>query len=151
MGVDTFGCKALDSWGTLMFRRTAAVIGLATLATTINAGGAALAAPGAAPLGAPGAEHRRIVEFWTHERRATAIPRDLSRPAPNARPGGGGGGGAGTVTGATWTGGGSVAVTTGKVFFTLGSSRYTCSASAVQGGGGALVLTAGHCVHDGNN
>jgi len=37
------------------------------------------------------------------------------------------------------------------VFFTLGASRYTCSASAVQGAAGNLVVTAGHCVHGGEN
>ena len=136
-----------------MRRTIPAVVGLLALAASAAGGSAAVAAPaGGLPAVAAADEHRRIVEFWTPERRASAIPRD-GRPVPTARPGGGGGGGGGgstTVTGATWTAGGSVAVTTGKVFFTLGSSRYTCSASAVEGAAGNLVFTAGHCVHAGN-
>lgn len=135
-----------------MRRTIPALVGILSFAA-VAAGSAAAAPPAGLSLPAVSAadEHRRIVEFWTPERRASAQPRDLVL-RPNARPGGGGGGGGGstTVTGATWTGGGSVTVTTGKVFFTLGSSRYTCSASAVGGGAGNLVLTAGHCVHDGN-
>jgi V8-like Glu-specific endopeptidase len=53
------------------------------------------------------------------------------------------------VPGATWTGGGQVAITTGKVFFTENGTRYTCSGSAVAAGAVNLVLTAGHCVHGG--
>jgi V8-like Glu-specific endopeptidase len=63
---------------------------------------------------------------------------------------GGGGSGPAAVTGATWTGGGDVAKSTGKVFFTLGGVDYVCSGSAVQSGHRNLVLSAGHCVHDGD-
>ena len=101
------------------------------------------------------AEHARIVDFWTPARQASAAPRDLTRPDdnskpanPNGKPGGGGGSGTGDSTGATWTGGTSVVTTTGKVFFTLGSLRYTCSGSAVDSPSGLVVLTAGHCVFD---
>src|SRR3954471_4922102 len=62
------------------------------------------------------AEHQHVVDFWTPDRRAAAVPADITRPTPNAgKPGGSGGGGAGgggtgaVVTGATWTGGGAVA------------------------------------------
>ncbi len=78
-----------------MRRIITSLVGLAVTVTAVG-GGAASASPGTAP-GAPhapaasaAAEHRRIVEYWTPERRATAIPRGLARPAPNARPGGGG-------------------------------------------------------------
>ena len=93
-------------------------------------------------------EHRRVVNYWTAERRAKAIPRDMTGgrnvKVPMAKPGGSGG----TSSGA-WTQGGYVAVTTGKVFFTLGGVNYVCSGSAVESGRNSLVLTAGHCVHDG--
>jgi hypothetical protein len=131
-----------------MRRTITTFVGL--VAVSLGAVASAEASPGR-PTATRGDEHRRIVEFWTAERRASAIPRELVRPAPNARPGGGGGGGSGTVTGATWTLGGSVIMTTGKVFFTVGASRYTCSASAVDSPGGNLVLSAGHCVHAGSN
>ena len=39
--------------------------------------------------------------------------------------------------------------TTGKVFFTLGGSNYVCSGSAVTSGNESVVLTAGHCLHEG--
>src|SRR5687768_484984 len=89
---------------------------------------------GSTPGSDASSEHRRVVSYWTPQARASAVPRDVMRPGEPpkaaARPGGGGGGG-GVVTGATWTGGGDVVKTTGKVFFTLNGSRYTCSASAV--------------------
>lgn len=95
-------------------------------------------------------EHQRIVEYWTPERRASAIPMDqqlAGGPQAMAKPGSG----SGDVTGATWTAGGSVSYTTGKVFFTLNGTRYTCSGSAAASSHGNLVLSAGHCVHDGDN
>lgn len=97
------------------------------------------------------AEHRRIVNYWTAQRRASAKPRDIVLPLgakaqPKAKPGTGG---SGDVLGASWTAGGSVSVTTGKVFFTLGSSRYVCSGSAVASSSESVVLTAGHCLHEG--
>lgn len=99
------------------------------------------------------AEHQRIVDFWTAERRASAKPRDIvlplgSKAQPKAKPGTGSGG---DVLGASWADGGSVSVTTGKVFFTSGGSRYVCSGSAVESAQNSLVLTAGHCVHDGGS
>jgi hypothetical protein len=108
-------------------------------------------------------EHQRIVDFWTAERRAEARPADILLPGPkakpdgvgNGKPGGGGGGDdggtTGTVTGAKWTQGGNVAKTTGKVYFRDGPYLYVCSGSAVGSSSESLVLTAGHCVHDGNN
>jgi V8-like Glu-specific endopeptidase len=132
-----------------MLRRSALVmIGAAMVVAALP--GASSAQP--APRGAA-AEHRRIVDSWTPANRAAAIPRDKVRPGapvPNAKPGTGGGGG-GTVAGATWTGGGQVAKTTGKLFFVENGVRYTCSGSAVSAGGVNMVLTAGHCVHGGGS
>jgi hypothetical protein len=112
----------------------------------------------------PAAEHRRIVEYWTPERMARAIPRlpevAHHRPGHGGGPPGNGGNGDDngngedtTVTGEPWTAGGDVAVTTGVVFFRLGTTNYRCSGGAVTDGKGnevSLVVTAGHCLHEGN-
>lgn len=139
--------------------------GGALAATTLMLAGPASAAP---PSDNPGAEHRRIVDYWTPEKVAAAKSADRvldtkGRAAPAARGGGGskgkpggggsGGGGGGTntsVLGASWTGGGEVLKTTGKVLFSLRSGDYVCSASLVNDGvaGRAVAATAGHCVYD---
>jgi hypothetical protein len=140
----------------------------------------------AAPAGAerpedPGAAaeaHRRVVEFWTPDRVAQAVPLDMTRgfdgvrrptaPGGNGggkpdkpdKPGGGGGGeepppdtgGIEVVDGDSWVAEGAVADLTGKVLFAFGDSYYICSAGVVSDGNTgdarALVLTAAHCVFD---
>jgi len=111
------------------------------------------------------AEHARILRYWTPKRMKNAMPRDfvLTKrgvvPAGKggnkpSKPGGGGGGGStSTVTGAPWTEGGAGLKLTGKVFFTLGSTNYVCSASTVYDGNASIsmVLTAGHCAYDETN
>ncbi|MEU5878274.1 hypothetical protein [Spirillospora sp. NPDC047279] len=52
-------------------------------------------------------------------------------------------------TGALWTGGGLVARTTGKVFFSIGGRDFLCSASTVRSANKDVVVTAGHCVKAG--
>jgi hypothetical protein len=114
------------------------------------------------------AEHQRVVDFWTPERVAQAVPRDFVRdpvtgrfsPAkkPPGTPGGGGGGGGGgettsVVTGASWNGGGQVDASVGKVLFAMGGNYYICSATVIDDGGSdsngfGLILTAAHCVYD---
>jgi hypothetical protein len=109
-------------------------------------------------------EHQRIIDFWTPERVAQAVPRDFVfdpgsgryLPANHApghgggKPGGGGpgGGDSSVVTGDSWTGGGEVVDGTGKVLFAMGSSYYICSASVVDdtANGRSIILTAAHCV-----
>jgi hypothetical protein len=115
---------------------------------------------GATAEGRAQTEQERVISYWTAARIASAIPRDIvidRGRAPQAKPpgtpgGGGGGGGSddGGVTGIAWAGGGDVQQTTGKVLFTLGSSNYVCSGSAVVDSlsDHSLVLTAGHCVYD---
>ena len=118
-------------------------------------------------------EHQRVIDFWTHERVAQAIPRDFifdpatGRFDPVAKPdnpgngndggngGGPGGGGedSSVVTGASWNGGGDVDGAVGKVLFRMGSSYYICSATLIDdeaagSNGSALILTAAHCVYD---
>lgn len=48
--------------------------------------------------------------------------------------------------GGEWTGGGAVASTAGRVFFTYGGRRASCSGNAVTSGNKSVVMTAGHCV-----
>ena len=58
--------------------------------------------------------------------------------------------GAGTrASGLPWAGGGAVARTTGRVFFTLNNVQYSCSGSAVASKNQDVVMTAAHCVSDG--
>ena len=114
---------------------------------------AAAAVPAAAAPGASAdarAEHQRIVRYWTPARMKAAIPRGLTRANPPHTPAGKPGRSSSTVTGATWTKGGIVRESVGKVFFTLGSTNYTCSGSVTEDGRAnvSLVLTAAHCAYD---
>jgi V8-like Glu-specific endopeptidase len=56
----------------------------------------------------------------------------------------------GVTTGAQWTGGGAIARTAGKIFFTLGGTDYVCSGTAVASANADTAVTAGHCTADGN-
>ena len=148
-----------------MRRRLSILLSAGLVTAVLAAGGTAAAVPakgvhGSAKGGAEKSAHDRIVKYWTPERRANAIPRDVRLPSTRAKGGkpgkpghgggggGGGGGGTGVVTGATWTDPTApVAHTTGKVFFHMGRYDYVCSGSAIDGSVN-LVLTAGHCVWD---
>ena len=65
----------------------------------------------------------------------------------------GSGGGNGSVTGASWTGGGKVAGSVGRILFSSGGSQWICSGTVVDDGstsnGYSVVLSAGHCAYDG--
>ena len=143
---------------------TVAVVGalLATLVLVMVAGGSA-----ASPDGHGKRDRAVVTAYWTAERVARAVPREVSpdrlpsfaRPRetgkPSGTPGGGGGGSGGggtgtSVTGAAWTGAGKVKATTGKVLFTMDEVDYVCSGSVVQDATAdtSLILTAGHCVYD---
>ena len=132
--------------------------GIAGLVAALGlASGAAAAVPAANGGNSDEArvEHQRIVDFWTPERVARAVPRDFAfNPdtgsfVPRAKP---------SKPGPTtdlepiWKGEvfGTVGTTTGKVLFQMGSSYYVCSASVVQDKKADLsvVLTAAHCVYD---
>ena len=135
-----------------MRRSLLAAVAVAALALALAAPAGAKSGNAASAADKAQAEHQRIADYWTAERRASAKPRDIVLPlgtkaSPNAKPSKPGSGG--NVLGAAWTSGGSVAATTGKVFFTSGGSRYVCSGSVVDSEHGNLVLTAGHCAHDG--
>jgi hypothetical protein len=101
------------------------------------------------------AEHDRIVAYWTPARMASAIPRDFVKAGgkvlPNAKPQPPSGGGSGAVNGASWTNlNNPIVARSGKVFFTMGTTRYVCSGSVANDSRNdlSLVLTAGHCAYD---
>ena len=127
-------------------RDVLAFLGLLATMAVLVAAGSSVAAPGARQ------DRAAIVAYWTPDRVAHAVPRDVSPKGfrPQARPSGGGGGGGGGVTGAAWTGGGKVKATTGKVLFTMAGVDYVCSGSVADdtSSSTSLVLTAGHCVYD---
>lgn len=94
-------------------------------------------------------DHERVVKFWTVDKIAKAIPRDFIRTSsgryePAKK------GDSSTVLGASWTEGGDVSETTGKVFFQLGDVFYVCTGSVVddQTAGRSIVVTAAHCLYD---
>lgn len=110
----------------------------------------------------------RILNYWTPERVRNAIPKlpmlegtpAHHRPDHAGGPSGGsddddGGGSTGDVTGAPWNDSsakGMVGETTGKVLLTMEGTNYVCSGSTVTSpAGDSIVLTAGHCVHDGDD
>ncbi len=112
------------------------------------------------------AEHDRIVAYWTPKRMREAVPADVlvagrdkssagdrvesGSPQAVSAKGKPGGGTTGGFTGGYFMDTGkAVQQTTGKVFFTLGGTNYVCSGSAVSSANRDVVLTAGHCVHEG--
>ncbi len=125
---------------------------------------ASLALPlAAAPVlgrDAAATQHDRTVAYWTAERIANAKPRDFVR-TPGGQfearqgkpPGGGTPTGTASVIGASWTKGGQVVRTTGKVLFTLNSGNYICTGTAVNDGtsGRSIVISAAHCAWDGKD
>ncbi|GGT36436.1 trypsin-like serine peptidase [Nonomuraea spiralis] len=54
-----------------------------------------------------------------------------------------------STIGSRWSTGGAVTRTTGRVFLTLAGADFVCSASTVSSASKDLVVTAGHCVKDG--
>ena len=107
-------------------------------------------------------DHATVVRYWTPERVARAVPREVSPDSgpsgftPLARNAGKPGGGGGSTTssgGAQWTRAGVVKETTGKVLFTMAGTDYVCSGSVVidTSATTSLVLTAGHCAYDETN
>ena len=101
--------------------------------------------------------HQQTVAYWTSERIANARPRDFVKTPSGAfqpRKGKPPAGGTGSVIGASWTKGGQVVVTTGKVVFTLNSGDYICTGTLVNDGargGRSIVVSAAHCAWDGKD
>ncbi len=132
----------------------------ATVTAVLVAGATVLSgATGASAQGAPHSDrsaHDRVVAFWTNERVARAIPRDFDFDPhtgsfrPTAKPAGGSSGSSSTTLGSSWTAGGEVLKTTGKVLFAMGGTYYVCSASVADDAvsGRSIILTAAHCAYD---
>lgn len=156
-------------------RRRTILVTLAAAALAVASAAAVAPTAGASAesgqTGQDTAQQRRerVLDYWTPARVRSAVPAlpvlegtpNHHRPGHAGGPGGGGedpgdGGGDTTTTvvlGAPWHGSsatGAVGETTGKVLFTMGGTNYVCSGSTVGSGTPSIVLTAGHCVHDGN-
>lgn len=119
---------------------------------------AAAGAAGADRSAADRAEDARVLAYWTPARIANAKFRDFVRTdsgkmVPHAKPPGGGGGG--VVAGASWANGGAIQKRSGRILFSSGGSDWICSGAVVNdsstSNGYSIVLTAGHCVYDGND
>jgi hypothetical protein len=90
---------------------------------------------------------------WSAEDMRSAIPMDRLVASPKVSPAEVARGletvvrpSAFPTSGATWTGGGAVVSTAGRVFFTMGANKASCSGDAVTSGNQSVVITAGHCV-----
>ncbi|MFC7306511.1 trypsin-like serine peptidase [Streptomyces monticola] len=99
-----------------------------------------------------------VEDFWTPERMRAAEPLDVLPVQPDdladvkkgaellVPPTGAPGTKAFPQKGGAWTGGGKVASTAGRVFFTYQGRQASCSGNAVTSANKSTVLTAGHCV-----
>ena len=122
----------------------------------LGATSAGASPPDTHPGGGVSANHAKVVDYWTADRVANAVPREITldklpagvNPMKGKPPGTGGGGGGNS--GSPWTGGGAVVDTTGKVLFTMGGVDYVCSGSTVDDSSNStsMILTAGHCLYD---
>ena len=113
----------------------------------------ALPVVAAQPSGADAqrAENQRVMNYWTPARIAAAQPRDFVKTSNGTfQPTAGKPGGGGAVTGASYTGGGAIASSEGKVYFHMDGGDWQCSGTpAVDSRTGfTVVLTAGHCAYD---
>ncbi|MEW2359990.1 peptidase [Spirillospora sp. NPDC029432] len=134
-----------------------AVLALPLLAVPAQAAPASPSpAPRARTQAADEAAQKRVTGYWTRDRMRSATPmerlfrakkqsaKDAVRrgleqvlpPSTKALP----------STGDTWTGGGAVARTAGRVFFTYQGRNASCSGDAVTSANRSTVITAGHCV-----
>jgi V8-like Glu-specific endopeptidase len=137
--------------------RSRVLVVLGTMALTLLLPGT-VGARSASDAAKAQADYNRIIAYWTPARIAAAKWRDYSmdpktgKITPNAgKPGSGGGG----VTGASWTGGGQVYSSVGRILFSSGGSQWICSGTVVNDGstsnGYSIVLSAGHCAWDGTD
>jgi hypothetical protein len=114
-----------------------------------------------APAAVSAAQQSAVTAYWTDARM-----RQAARPDPDGRAGAGLGAQLDQHRAAPlrslrrldpspvshaipWPGGGAVARTVGRVFFTLRGQDYSCSGTAVRSHNRDTVLTAGHCVNAG--
>jgi len=137
-----------------MFMRVRISIVLAALAVTLVLPGIATAR-GDTTAAAAKAEHDRILAYWTPARIAAAKWRDYSVDARTGKiTANRGKPGTSAGTGASWTGGGQVSKSVGRILFSAGGSQWICSGTVVSGATGngySVVLSAGHCAYDGSD
>lgn len=119
----------------------------AALVAAASAAGLCTAAGAGQRAAATGSEQRAAgaAGYWTPARMAAAVP-----AAPGASSGDAWLTGNTEGHGLRWTHRGAVTRAVGKVFFTLGSTDYVCSGTAVDSARADVVLTAAHCVSDSN-
>jgi len=137
----------------MKFNRSASLLTTISLLASIVVGFSTTASAAPSP---------KAVGYWTQERLDSAQPIELVvdqktgigkiqvNPAAG-KTGGGGTSSTGVLKTTDWPQSAPIAQTAvGKVFFTVGGSRYVCSGALVTDGlaGRAIVLTAGHCVWD---
>jgi V8-like Glu-specific endopeptidase len=144
------------------FWRSAVVLAAAGLAAVVVPP-AATAAPAGITVNVAAdtpAEASAVAAKWTPEAMRKAIPLDRLLPTadpakltgdvlkglPQLVPSTGVQPAAFPSGGAAWTGGGKVATTAGRVFFTYQGRQASCSGNAVTSGNKSTVITAGHCV-----
>ena len=126
---------------------------LAALAVTLVLPGMAAAGGGAATAQAS-AEHDRILAYWTPARIAAAKWRDYTLDSKTGKVSSAKGKPGSSGTGASWTGGGQVYSSVGRILFSSGGSQWICSGTVVSGATGngySVVLSAGHCAYDGGD
>ncbi len=131
-------------------------------------GGAPAPAPAVHTAAASPDAQQAVADYWTPERMRTAVPLDPPSVAPGTLAAPAARGEAPVARGETltvaatlpaagslasfpqqggpWTGGGAVAKTSGRVFFTMQGRNASCSADAVTSRNASTVITAGHCV-----
>ncbi|HET6860182.1 MAG TPA: peptidase [Streptomyces sp.] len=144
-------------------RRHRTATGILLAVGTLLAGALTATTAAAAPAPDPAApssfRQQHTAGFWTAERMRSAEPLDvladtrgalkslkaIKAPRPAGEPT--------TVAptafpqpGGSWTGGGAVVRTSGRVFFTMQGRTASCSGNAVTSQNGSTVMTAGHCV-----
>lgn len=143
------------------------VAGILTAASVLLASGVQATTAGAEPAtaalraaAASATAQQKVIDFWTSERMREATPLDLITVSPDAVSALEPGGEQTTVSptappvgsmafpqgGGAWTGGGAVAVSSGRVFFTFEGRTASCSGNAVTSQNASTVITAGHCV-----
>lgn len=123
-----------------LFILAVVVTALLTIAPTSNARGRTPVSP-----------NDRVLKFWTNQRIAAAVPRDFEiNPRTGRMELRGKPTNPDAVLGLSWESGGVVATSTGKVFFSMGTTYYACSASVVADAvtTRSIIVTAGHCVYD---
>jgi V8-like Glu-specific endopeptidase len=148
----TFGSSYLPIVTMTMRRRfpVAFLVVLGVAGAGLGAGAGTAPRAGVAPSPRPAlmTAERAVASapgYWTRARMAAAA----SGSTTSGASGPSGASGASGVAGVPWAGGGAVARTTGRVFFTLDGTGYACSGSAVTSAGQDVVVTAAHCVSDG--